>query len=337
LRQSPSYWCLHLKEKFGEVGFKQSEYDACLFVSDRVICIVYVDGTLFFSPRQEYIDEMIVRLEEAGLQLEAEDDVAGFLGVLIERPNDGTILMTQPGITQRIAKALKIDKLPPKRAPAKHGALGKDEDDEEAHGEYSYPSVIGMLGYLQGHGRIDTTFATSQCARFIHCIKRSHEEALERIGQYLKATGDKGLILDPKSHNGRLAIDCYVDTNFAGLWGYEKQDPSYVKSRTRYVIFIADCPVLWVSRLQTDIATSTMEAEYSALSTAARDVLPIQMLATEISSNVGLIQEPITHFKTIVWEDNAGALKLSKMEPGRMTPRSKWYGIKYHWLRSKLH
>jgi hypothetical protein len=197
--------------------------------------------------------------------------------------------------------------------------------------------VIGMLGYLQGHSRSNTTFSTSQCARFIHCTKRSHEEALERIGQYLKATGDKGLIVHPKNHKGRLDIDCYVDADFAGLWGYEdKQDPSCVKSRTGYVIFIADCPVVWVSRLQTDITTSTMEAEYSALSTAMRDVLPIKMLATEISENVGLTQEPITHFRTTVWEDNAGALKLATLEPGRTTPRSKWYGIKYHWFRSKL-
>jgi hypothetical protein len=50
-----------------------------------------------------------------------------------------------------------------------------------------------------------------------------------------------------------------------------------------------------------------MEAEYSALSTAMRDGIPINMLATEISSNVGLTQEPITHFKTTVWEDNVGA------------------------------
>jgi hypothetical protein len=262
LRQSPRNWFPHLKVKFAQVGFKQIEYDACLFVSDRVICIVYVDDTLFFSPRQEYIDEMIVKLEASGLSMEAEDDVAGFLGVLIERRGDGTILMTQPGLTQRIVKALKIDRLPPKRTPAKHGALGKDEDRETAHGEYSYPSVIGMLGYLQGHRRSDTTFVTSQCACFIHCTKRSHEEALERIGRYLKATGDKGLLLHIKSHNGRLDIDCYVDADFAGLLGYEdKQDPSCVKSRTGYVIFIADCPVLWVSRLQTDIATSTMEAE----------------------------------------------------------------------------
>jgi hypothetical protein len=175
-----------------------------LFVSDRAICTVYVDDTLFFSPRQEYIDEMIVKLEDSGLSLEAEDDVAGFLGVLIKRRGDGTILMTQPGLTERIVKALEIDHLPPKRTPAKHGELGKDEGGEAARGEYSYPSVIGMLGYLQEHSRSDTTFATSQCARFIHCTKRSHEEALERIGQYLKSTGDKGLILHPKNHEGRL-------------------------------------------------------------------------------------------------------------------------------------
>jgi hypothetical protein len=52
LRQSPRNWFLHLKDNFAKVGFKQSEYDACLFVSDKVICIVYVDDTLFFSPRQ---------------------------------------------------------------------------------------------------------------------------------------------------------------------------------------------------------------------------------------------------------------------------------------------
>jgi hypothetical protein len=88
LRQSPRNWFLQLKEKFAEVGFKQSEYYACLFVSDRVVCIVFVDDTLFLFPIQECIDDMIFKLEEAGLQLEPEDYVAGFLGVLIEHSND---------------------------------------------------------------------------------------------------------------------------------------------------------------------------------------------------------------------------------------------------------
>jgi hypothetical protein len=115
--------------------------------------------------------------------LEAEDDVAGFLGFFIERRDDGTIIMTQPGLAQRTVKALNIDHLPPKRTPAKYVYLGKYEGGEEPDGEYNYPSVIGMIGYLQGDSRSDTTFATSQCARCIHCVKRSHEEALELIGK----------------------------------------------------------------------------------------------------------------------------------------------------------
>jgi hypothetical protein len=44
-----------------------------------------------------------------------------------------------------------------------------DEDDELAHGEFSYPSVVGRLNYyLQGHSRPDITVATSQVAQFVH-------------------------------------------------------------------------------------------------------------------------------------------------------------------------
>jgi hypothetical protein len=37
-----------------------------------------------------------------------------------------------------------------------------------------------------------------------------------------------------------------------------------------------------------------------------------------------------------VHEDKDGAVKLAKMEPGGLTPRSKHYGVKYHWFRTKL-
>ena len=38
----------------------------------------------------------------------------------------------------------------------------------------------------------------SQVARFVHKLKRLHELALLRIGQYLKGTVNKGLIMKPK-------------------------------------------------------------------------------------------------------------------------------------------
>jgi hypothetical protein len=37
-----------------------------------------------------------------------------------------------------------------------------------------------------------------------------------------------------------------------------------------------------------------------------------------------------------IHEDNVGALKLGKLEPQRMTPRSKHYAIKYHWFREHI-
>ena len=56
-----------------------------------------------------------------------------------------------------------------------------------------------------------------------------------------------------------MDINCYVDADFAGLWGYEDdQDPVCVKSRTGYVLTLGDCPFLWVSKLQTEIALSTL-------------------------------------------------------------------------------
>jgi hypothetical protein len=301
-----------------------------------VICIVYVDDTLLYSPKEEYIDEILAKLEAEGMELEVEASVAGFLGVHMERnENNDTITLTQTGLTKRIVEALNVDQQPRKFTPATREPLVKNIDGDPPNGTYSYASVIGMLQYLHSHSRPDITFAVSQCARFIHHTRRTHEEALERIGNYLKGTIDKGLILKPNT--GVLDIDCYVDADFAGLWPLEDhQDPSCVKSRTGFVICISNCPVIWSSKLQTDIALSTMEAEYNALSMSMREVIPLQRLTRAVASGVGLPEERVTSFKTTVWEDNSGALTLARMEPGRMTPRSKHYAIKYHWFRSHL-
>jgi hypothetical protein len=167
------------------------------------------------------------------MELEVESDVSGFLGVLITKKLDGTIHLTQTGLIQRILAALNMADFITKEKPAEHDCLLIDKDRDSPQVTYSYPSVIGMFGYL-GHNRPDTGFATSQCVRFTHNTRLSHEKALERIGQYLKLTQDKGLILGPTicEESCELPINCYVDADFAGLWGYKYcNDPSCVKSR----------------------------------------------------------------------------------------------------------
>ena len=49
-------------------------------MSDKVICLVYVDDTIFFAKDKRDIDDVIRRLqEEEKMVLEEEEDVAGFL------------------------------------------------------------------------------------------------------------------------------------------------------------------------------------------------------------------------------------------------------------------
>jgi hypothetical protein len=156
---------------------------------------------------------------------------------------------------------------------------------------------------------------------------------LERIGQYLKGTMDKGLLLLPTTLGSTFSTDVYVDADFAGGWGYEDpNDPVSVKSRTGFLVEIMGYPIQWTSKLQTNIATSTMEAEHTALSIALRAAIPLLDVIKYVVQSFNVTTSSLLTFKTTVHEDNQGALRLANMEPGR----SKFYAIKYHWFRSWL-
>jgi hypothetical protein len=108
----------------------------------------------------------------------------------------GEIKMTQVGLIDRSIAALNcLQQLPGKNTPAEYGALETDKDGDPTQEAFSYSLVIGMLQYLHTHTRPDLMLAVSQCSRFMHCTKRSHELALIHIGQYLKLTRNEGLIL----------------------------------------------------------------------------------------------------------------------------------------------
>ena len=161
-----------------------------------------------------------------------------------------------------------------------------------------------------------------------------HEKALKRIGRYLISTRTKGLILRPEP---KLGVEMFVDADFAGLWGFEDPTlPISVRSRTGYVICLGGCPVLWKSTMQTETASSTMHAEYIALSTAMRDLLPFRRQLKEQLNIVGLPDHKTAVIKSVVYEDNRGCHILANNVPGRDTPNSKHFAVKLHWFREQL-
>jgi hypothetical protein len=129
LHQSPRNFFQHLKSKLESIGFEANDYgDPCLFLSDKVICLVYVDDTLFFSPKEEFIKDVIKQLLKADLDLEVKDSVAGFLGVHIDcNADNGSVKLTQSGLAKRVVEALNVGALPRKFTPALKNPLVKDE------------------------------------------------------------------------------------------------------------------------------------------------------------------------------------------------------------------
>ena len=48
------------------------------------------------------------------------------------------------------------------------------------------------------------------------------------------------------------------------------------------MVNFADCPLLWVSKLQTEIALYTLHSEYATLSRYVRELLPLKSLIKEV-------------------------------------------------------
>ena len=63
-----------------------------MFVGEKVICVCFVDGLLFWARDADDIHKLAVRLREKEVDLEQEDDAAGFLGVCLERNNETNLL-----------------------------------------------------------------------------------------------------------------------------------------------------------------------------------------------------------------------------------------------------
>ena len=129
----------------------------------------------------------------------------------------------------------------------------------------------------------------------------------------------------------------YVDAAFACGRGVEcSPNPDCVKSCTGYIIGITSCPVLWASVMQTIIASSTMESEYTALSQACRTSIPLLAVIDCATKGLRFTKEKKLTFVTTVHKDNMEAFILAKLKPGQNTPRLKFYAIKLHCFRSWL-
>ena len=108
LKDAGNTWHNHLRDGLiGDLNFKQSLVDPCLFYRDKVLLVTCVDDCIIFSPEKKHADQLIEELK-VKFTLEDEGDINSYLGINIARPTKDTIKMNQPALAKRIIESLSL-------------------------------------------------------------------------------------------------------------------------------------------------------------------------------------------------------------------------------------
>jgi Reverse transcriptase (RNA-dependent DNA polymerase) len=215
-KQAGRVWNQFLEKGLKDIGFNQSRCDPCIFWRKQTIIVIYTDDTIVTGPSQKQVDNAIKDIANK-FEIKSKDEVKDFLGARIQRDTTaGTITLTQPQLLQAIINDLGLQvNSDERRTHALSTKILHAYEKSEPHvAAWHYRLVIGKLNYLEKSTRPDLAYAVHQCARFSENPKVQPSEAVKRIGRYLMATADKGIICTPK----RESFQCYCDADFSGKW-----------------------------------------------------------------------------------------------------------------------
>ena len=330
-KQAGRVWYKYLRKRLiTQAGFVPSKHDECLFFRGKVLYALYIDDSILGAPTRRELDEAITAIKEAKLQITLEGDLADFLGVKIERKSQNEIIFTQPHLIGDILQDLGLQHAKEgKETPAASSRILTRNDYGADHDKsFHYRSVIGKLNYLEKATRPDISFATHQCARYMSDPKKSHARAVRWIGRYLLHSRRKGIRFKADITRG---LEVFVDASFAGNW--DKQDAltgdrGTARSRHGYIILYYGCPLIWKSQLQTEIALSSTESEYTGLSYALREAIPLMTLLEELKTHGFPVDQTKASVQCKVFEDNSGAIEIATNHKWR--PRTKHLNCRLH-------
>ena len=313
-KQAGRVWYEYLRKwLITKAGFIQSKHNKCLFYRGKVMYALYIDDSILGAPTRKELEAAINAIQDAKLQITLEGDLAGFLGVKIERKGTNEITFTQPHLIDDILNDLGL-KHPKdgKETPAASSWILIGNDDGVDHDKsFHYRSVIGKLNYLEKATRPDISFATHQCARFAASPKKSHTRAVHWLGRYLLHSRKKGMRFQADITRG---LEVFVDASFAGNWDKKDAqtgDCETARSRHGYNILYYGCPLIWKSQLQTEIALSSTETEYTGLSYSLCEAILLMSLLDELKEQGFPVDQTKAMIQCKVFEDNSGAIEIA--------------------------
>src|SRR5271169_784335 len=319
LKQSPLLWSNDLKKALLEIGFKQSIADESIFVYNQknsyIILAVYVDDILALAKSQHEIQFVFDSLS-LKFKLRNLGPVKKFLGLDIYRPTPtGPVYLSQSTYARKMLHKFNMARCDPVKTPCKTSAhLHKRTPDEEPADGELYRQIIGSLMFLAQYVRPDIAYAVSALSQFNKDPSTHHIRAVKHLMRYIQATKDLGIVFNGDPDTYPIS---YSDASYAN-------NPDDRKSTSGILFFLANGIIFFQSQNQSVIAMSTMEAEYMALSEAAKEAIFLIKLLHSLKLDA--------HPPVLIKTDSESALDHVKNNVKHA--RTKHIDIRHHFIRN---
>lgn len=322
LKQAPRQWYKRFDSFMKSNNFVRCEADHCCYIkrfdNSYIILLLYVDDMLIAGASLHEIDRLKRELSEefAMKDLGAAKQI---LGMRIFRDRE-VLKLSQEEYVKKVVSRFKLYDAKPVTTPlAGHFRLSKDqspstEEEKDYMATVPYASAIGSLMYAMVCTRPDIAHAVGVVSRFMSNPGKQHWEAVKWILRYLK--GSSGFTLCFRKSD--LGLNGYVDADNGG-------DVDSRKSTTGYVYTLGGTAISWVSKLQKVVALSSCEAEYVAVTEAAKEMMWLQPFLRELGQN---------YDGSVLHCDSQSAIHLAKNPVYH--GRTKHIQVRYHFIRSAL-
>jgi hypothetical protein len=240
------------------------------------------------------------------------------LGIKVDRNlENGTIALSQHAYIDSIITRFNFDDLKPSSTPMDPSSPLTNSQSPKMLADIAkmknvpYREAVGSLMYAAMGTRPDIAFATSTVAQFLENPGWPHWGAVKRIFRYLKGSRNVSLVYGGQKDD---------------LRGWSDADGASQEHRraiSGYVFMVDGGAVSWCSKKQELVTLSTAEAEYVAMTHAAKEALWLRTLFGEVFGNI--VEA------TTIFGDNKSAIALATS--GQYHSRTKHIDIRYHFIR----
>lgn len=267
LHQSGRMWFFELDKVLIELSFKKFENCNCVYtLGSNVLIVVYVDDIVFFGKTQRQIDEAIKMLERH-FDLKVMGQTKKLLGVEFET-RDGEVNIHQLMYIEEVYRKFNSFKIPVSSLPISKGSVysnsncPKNDSEKFEMSKIPYRNLLGCLSFIAGRTRPDLSYAINIFSQFQANPGITHWLGLLRVLGYLYYTKDLKLHL----RCNKAQIIAYSDADFAA----NRDDRTSMGGE---FVLLGNSPVTWRTFKERCVSLSTMEAEFIAITEAAKATL----------------------------------------------------------------